>query len=129
MGRIGASSPAPSMARSRLATGKARSAPGPAPGPTPVLSRKRVPEASAVDAASFRPEPAGARSLRSLTQGPPLCSTRRWKRPRAAGLAASTRARVAPADCPASVTREASPPKAAAFALTHSSARRMSYSA
>ncbi len=49
-----------------------------------------------------------------------------WRRPRAAGTPSRVSTAPPPADCPATVTRSASPPNAAMFCRTHSSARTQS---
>ena len=54
---------------------------------------------------------------------PPLMQMTPRNRPAAAGTPVSVAQAPPPADCPAMVTRAGSPPKAAIFSWTHSSAR------
>ena len=56
----------------------------------------------------------------------PLCSMALWNRPFAAGVAMSVRTFAPPPDCPNTVTLFGSPPNAAMFSRTHSSAATMS---
>ena len=52
----------------------------------------------------------------------PLSAIARWKSPLASGDAVRLWTALAPADCPATVTREGSPPNAAMLSCTHRTA-------
>jgi hypothetical protein len=92
------------------------------------LSRARVPSAASTASEPVLPSgpSSGSPCLASAIvagEMPPLCTTARWKSPRASGDTSSENTFAPPADSPKIVTRSASPPNAAAFSRTQASAR------